>query len=758
MRNLSRFFSKTSVKYFVFIGIVLCVSLIVGFFLPRLGVVIILAFSAIMWLVVQVWLIDVKKSLESFRSSTTGNLIELNSRHAEIRDQQEIADTRLRKNMRITSDIAGSTGRSAPIIREIRSLMDSRGKTSGEVEQLKPQGKADVSKKSAIISSSIPQEKTGQNFPSLKGISKQKFNDSRTGKFKNIQTLDHIVPDGRMVRKRKINAMVIADEFTAAAFAQEWNQFLPGPENWQEILDQNKIDLLLVESAWEANGGSWRYHLWGQSAPRPAVIELVAACRKKGIPTAFWNKEDPPHFEEFLPTARLFDFVFTTEVALVGEYRRRLGHDNVAVLPFAAQPYYHNPARVGDIRRDGNSVFGGMYFRDKFPERRQQMDYLLPAASEFGLDIFSRNTTEKKYQFPEPLDRSVVGSLSYPQMIAAYHAYKVVLNVNSVPSSDSMCARRIFEATACGAAVVSPFSPSIGNYFPAGSVATVREAEEARDVVRALIRSEEYRDRSVHLAQRAIWQEHTYRHRVASLIEKLGVPDDENDITVSVFISTNRPASIRSIRDNLSRQQGSEFELVLITHGFDLASEDVLSLRDVPQVKNLKVETADVSCRLGDNLNRLVAMSSGDFLVRMDDDDWYGPNYIQDLFFAAQYSGADLVGKAATYIYFEELDSTVFTFKTFEHRYTSFIRGATFAGPRETFERHPFPSLGRSEDSGMLESIVKNGGLIYSADRFNFVVNRFSDKMNHTWRVDDRKLFATGEMQFVGPAYSQLDI
>ncbi|MEK8227730.1 hypothetical protein NKG05_18920 [Oerskovia sp. M15] len=95
----------------------------------------------------------------------------------------------------------------------------------------------------------------------------------------------------------------------------------------------------------ERQRGAWQYHLTGTSAPRPAFIELVTFCREQGIPTVFWNKEDPVHFEDFLESAALFDRVCTTDVNRVPDYVERLGHDRVSVLPFAAQPAIHNPVR-----------------------------------------------------------------------------------------------------------------------------------------------------------------------------------------------------------------------------------------------------------------------------------------------------------------------------------------------------------------------------------------------------------------------------
>ena len=55
---------------------------------------------------------------------------------------------------------------------------------------------------------------------------------------------------------RKPNLMVIMDEFSTTAPAPDANLVRPNPGNWPEILDENEIDALIVESAWEGNTGS----------------------------------------------------------------------------------------------------------------------------------------------------------------------------------------------------------------------------------------------------------------------------------------------------------------------------------------------------------------------------------------------------------------------------------------------------------------------------------------------------------------------
>ena len=67
------------------------------------------------------------------------------------------------------------------------------------------------------------------------------------------------------------------------------------PTGWCEQLDQTPIDLLFVESAWHGNDDTWRFQVIGPQGPSGHLREMVTALRKQGVPTVFWNKEDPAH-------------------------------------------------------------------------------------------------------------------------------------------------------------------------------------------------------------------------------------------------------------------------------------------------------------------------------------------------------------------------------------------------------------------------------------------------------------------------------
>lgn len=546
---------------------------------------------------------------------------------------------------------------------------------------------------------------------------------------------------------------VIMDDFSLGAWGHEFETVAVTPSAWREQLDG--VSLLLVESAWHGNGDAWQYQLTGSKAPSLPLRDLVAHCRTLGIPTVFWNKEDPPHFEDFLDTAALFDHVFTTDSNKLPAYRERLGHDRVGVLNFAAQPAIHNPIRSSGVAPEGDVAFAGMYFAHKYPERRTQLELLLGAAEavsarmQHGLTIYSRFADDEKYAFPEPYSARVVGSLPYDKMLSAYRIHKVFLNVNSVVDSPSMCARRVFEITASGTPVVSAHSDAIGRFFPQDEVPVVTDEEEARYTLRALVNSASVRDRMVHRAQRRIWQEHTYTHRAAQVFRAAGLEAEARRTpSVTGMISTNRPHQVGHALSQLGRQVGVDVQVALLTHGFEVDEAETRALARDVGIQDLVILRGDEGWLLGDCLNALIDVADGDLVAKIDDDDLYGPNYLLDQANAQWFSGADLVGKEASYLYVGSEDAMVLRNPHREHRWTTFVAGPTLMGPRSVFRDVRFGTLARGEDTDFLRRLGDSGGRVYSADRFNFIQVRGA--VQHTWQVSDMVLLANGLVESYG--------
>lgn len=574
-----------------------------------------------------------------------------------------------------------------------------------------------------------------------------------------------IVWEARSPRRPDLRVAVILDEFSEASFRYEWNQVSLTRDNWADELRARPVDFLFVESAWAGNSGEWRYQLTGTSGAKPDFLALMAFCRMQKIPTVFWNKEDPAHYDDFLEAARLFDVVFTTDSNRVCAYREDLGHDRVRVLPFAAQPAIHNPIRPKYGWRSRGVAFAGMYFANKFPERQEQLDLLLKGAadattnSQPGLEIFSRVLNRSEYQFPDEFKSFVVGSLTYPQMLTAYKAYKIFLNANSVVDSPSMCARRVFEITASGTPLLSTPSAAIPQYFSDDEIATVSTREEASRVTRAILTNPNMADRMLHRAQRRIWSQHTYSHRVEQVVQSIA-PARTRPVTtptVSAIVSTIRPHLLERLLQTLASQADDvQLEVVLLTHGFEVPARELDRMREETGLQNLVLLAAGRDVSLGACLNKCVDAASGTVVTKMDDDDYYSAHYLADQLHALAYSGAQIVGKQAHYMFLKGQNATVLRFPEKEHTFTHLVMGPTLMGRRDVFADNRFIDASVGEDTAFLRSVREQDGLIYASDRFNYCQYRGS--ADHTWEIDPHEILGSSAIEVFGRPMEHITI
>lgn len=615
---------------------------------------------------------------------------------------------------------------------------------------------------SMILATQVDKHLPMVPLPLLGSIKDQTFSPLATKK-KQALTL-------RGKHSRPVVACIL-DEFSVTAWQEEFDLVELTPENWQKHLSNHEIDFLFCESAWRGKNEAWKGQLNQATKVSPALKEIVDHCKARSIPTAFWNKEDPPYFEDFKETALLFDYIFTTDSECIEKYQSAPGERAVHLLPFAAQPALHNPARntpdIPGFPRDrinrGGVAFAGTYFAERFPERREQMDMILEAARQAAnksgelFTIFSRmGGVDKRYAFPQRLQVSVAGSLPYEKMLSAFQEHKIFLNVNTVTSSPTMCARRLFEIPACGSLVVTTPSKAIRKYFPADSIPIVSELGEATTVISSLLNSPLIRDKKIHKTQREIWRKHTYRHRAADILTALGIETGEGSenhdgyVThrISVIASTKRPEQLPHLLAQVGRQANVEIELLLGTHGFKVSENELSELLAASGLSHDDVEIVELPEKysLGACLNDLVTRSSMPLVTKMDDDDTYLPHYLEDLANALNFSGADLVGKQAVYVHLDS-DELLLRNPNKEHIFTNFVIGPTLFGYRETFLNNPFEERTTGEDTAFLKKVIANGGKIYAADRFNFIQERVGQ---HTWNLSAEHFLSNGTVETWG--------
>ncbi|MEV4169394.1 glycosyltransferase [Nonomuraea sp. NPDC049709] len=220
-------------------------------------------------------------------------------------------------------------------------------------------------------------------------------------------------------------------------------------------------------------------------------------------------------------------------------------------------------------------------------------------------------------------------------------------------------------------------------------------------------------------------------HGVAARWEQLGAPAPAPPLT-SVLLATRRTDMVSFALEQVARQRDARLEVILALHGVPKGHPDVaaaIAAHDGP----LTVFEADRQDVFGEVLNLAAAKASGSFLLKMDDDDWYGPDFLADLLLAHSYSGAQVVGTVPEFVYLSSIDVTVHRSQVTE-QITSFVAGGTILVERSAFQAvGGFRPLRRSVDTQFQEALQAAGGQIYRTHGLGYILRR-GPAANHTWQ------------------------
>jgi spore maturation protein CgeB/SAM-dependent methyltransferase len=550
-------------------------------------------------------------------------------------------------------------------------------------------------------------------------------------------------PTNRAAARNPMEVLSILDPFTESCLEPEVELIPVSKTQWRQEIDNSNSKLLFVESAWRGNGGEWNYALNKPEKHGGELKDLIAYCSSKGIPTLFWNKEDPANFDTFIDAAAWFDFVFTTDAGSVENYRKIIGKDNVFVLPFAAQPSMHNPVRHGEMIP--RIAFTGSWRGKKYPARAQWIETLLdPLAEADMLDIFDRfagTTDNPDLIFPQSLQPAIKGGLPYRDLVEqVYKRYAAFANVNSVDTSETMLARRVFEILACGAPVISSPSPAMERIF-GDIVLTPSSKKEALETGRRLLNDLVFREDLASRGVRLVHSRHTYAHRMAEVCERAGLPYiARKPKLVSAICVSHRPEFLEHVHAQLARQNHDHIELIFVQNSAAFSEEEIAARFSAFKLKLLSIPEEQF---LADGLNAALKVASGDYVAKIDDDDFYGANYLSDSLLAFEYAPtAGLVGKKSFFAYVEDVDQTVLRFPNQSYRFCRHVHGGTLVWDRRRLEGVEFEPVQRGTDTRFLDEVRHRGVKIFSADPFNFVHVRYADKTRHTWKIDDEEFIS----------------
>jgi SAM-dependent methyltransferase len=522
----------------------------------------------------------------------------------------------------------------------------------------------------------------------------------------------------------ELRVAAVLDEMSRACFAPECDLITFGSDDWRESLEEREPHLLLVESTWQGNSGSWQYQIATYSHPDyaglPNLKALLEWCRGREIPTVFWNKEDPVHFDRFTEAAALFDHVLTTDSNCIRRYEALEDKraKTIEALPFAAQPLIHNPIALATDRSD-SPCFAGAYYKDRHPDRRRSLEMLLDAARPYDLVIYDRThgSEDKTFGFPERFDPHIRGSLSYDEMLTAYKGHKVFLNVNSVADSPTMFSRRVFELAACDTAVLSTESVGVANIF-GDLIPMVETPEQATEALERLLGDEEHRRRHVVPARRLVLGEHTYRNRLATIAATAGYEvsaDVGEEFAVLVLVDDVEQArGVRPLVTSISEQTTIPAEFLIGVGARTSVAGDLQQLSDASDELRVRVMQQDAGTSRMERFRELAAIAASPWVAIVHTAHAYGKHHFTDLLACTRFTRADVIGSAAFAVSSGEMVDA-----DLEHRYADFLHPHSVLARREVVTKRGWPDEMPSAWAS-LEAWRQEGVRFYSGDRENF--------------------------------------
>lgn len=205
--------------------------------------------------------------------------------------------------------------------------------------------------------------------------------------------------------------------------------------------------------------------------------------------------------------------------------------------------------------------------------------------------------------------------------------------------------------------------------------------------------------------------------------------------SVSIITCTNRPNYMDNVFENFETQTYEKKELIIILNNNKMNIKKWKEKAE--KYNNVRVFQLDENVTLGECLNFGIEKANFGIIAKFDDDDYYASQYLQNSIMAFNYTDADVVGKATTYVYFEE--SKILAIRNYkrENRYVYRIEGPTMLIKKEVFNKIKFRKISLGEDVKFCKDCIKNGFKIYAHNRYDYVYIRHGRKSSHTWNISD---------------------
>ena len=521
-------------------------------------------------------------------------------------------------------------------------------------------------------------------------------------------------------------------------------------QDWLQQLQPGCFDYLLIEPLWNVDASQWRNAMVAESGQHHRMLEVAAHCRRFGLPVVCWFREDMDNYHRFAWLAGLADRTY----ALDDEMRERLAADfparPIGLLPLAVQPRLHNPLRSGALQASA-AAFEKNVLLDGWWELNDGA--VASSVAVFGDQL---RVCESEWDFSRArladsvdLAKVTLGCVNALDKAALSKIFPVEIFLRPslrLPWRRSLSMLRS-AAAGCIPLILDTGEPGVACWpaFAAGQPADLHAT------VQRLLDEPLRRAALAHRVAADIVQQHALAERLHVISSDLGLKRGlKAELPrVAAVLVTMRPHLVAGCIERFRSEAYGNKELQIVVHG----DADVAAVRALVRPgEPIHVHQLGRERSLGACLNYAVQQSSAPYWAKFDDDDLYGPRYLQEMMYARRWVDYGLAGKPPAFTYLEAeaalyWESAWSSMDNVLHSAAEAprvgIAGATLAGRRELVEQNPLSERRRGgSDSDFILRTLASGHDVVALDSFGFARFRSADADFHTHRFDHAELLA----------------
>ncbi len=255
-------------------------------------------------------------------------------------------------------------------------------------------------------------------------------------------------------------------------------------------------------------------------AQAPLSRQALKRLRRDNVATAMWFVEDFRLFTYWRAFAPHYDFFAVIQKEPFLDQLREMGVENALYLPLAALPSFHEPQTLSPVeqRKFGSDV---SFVGAGYPNRRVAFRRLMGLDFKiWGSDWEGEGVLRKHIQ----LDGARVSS---QEMVKIFNAARINLNLHSSVQADEAVTQgdfvnpRTFELAACGAFQLVDRRGLMPELFGPDELAVFSAMDDLLERIEYFLARPEEREQWAQRGRARVMAEHTYAHRMATLIEHI---------------------------------------------------------------------------------------------------------------------------------------------------------------------------------------------------------------------------------------------